>query len=510
MGRFKVAPHDFDCQYKKSCPHLGGASTKWVYHCYQEDSRWSERYEYMYSSLKDENQELFEENELLKRKLSQVEAKLQTLHRSQFKKNIIKKSPAGKIKKRKHGAKKGHPGYTRQKPKRIDNIVKVDAPGECPYCNNKSLKPVEEISEHIQEDIILVPKAMVTNYIHKQAYCSKCGCNVSGKGENEILGSYIGPVAKATAIYLRYKMNLPYRKVQTLFNDLYGLKFTASSAMGFDRTATKKGMPIYDDLLEKIKKIPVAYADETSWRQDGINHQLWYTGNRSMAVFHINRHRSSEVAQYLLGENFNGGLVTDGFAAYNSVNAKVHQSCCSHLIRNAKDKKKVFLSYCEKAEITDNRIEKFYDKIAKFFSNVCKLNKEKEQKSLTDKEVLIIKKKLTKQINIICKENLNHKEADTFRLRLLKLNDEDKLFAFLSIPEMDPTNNHSEQTIRFMVIFRKIMFGTRSPEGSISHSVLPSLIYTAQRQGIHPREFIETLFTSNIEKTQKKLFGNST
>jgi len=48
-----------------------------------------------------------------------------------------------------------------------------------------------------------------------------------------------------------------------------------------------------------------------------------------------------------------------------------------------------------------------------------------------------------------------------------------------------------------MVIFRKICFGTRSAEGSYSHSVLPSLLLTAKRQGKHPLAFFGTLFASD-------------
>ncbi len=64
-------------------------------------------------------------------------------------------------------------------------------------------------------------------------------------------------------------------------------------------------------------------------------------------------------------------------------------------------------------------------------------------------------------------------------------------------PGVQPTNNQAEQSIRFLVIFRKIMFGTRSESGLRTHSILPSLVLTAMRQGRHPREFLQTLLTSD-------------
>jgi len=72
-----------------------------------------------------------------------------------------------------------------------------------------------------------------------------------------------------------------------------------------------------------------------------------------------------------------------------------------------------------------------------------------------------------------------------------------RLFTFLKYPQIEPTNNQAEQSLRYMVISRKICFGTRSYQGSLSHSVLPSLLVTAGRQGQHRLTFFETLFTSD-------------
>jgi len=82
-----------------------------------------------------------------------------------------------------------------------------------------------------------------------------------------------------------------------------------------------------------------------------------------------------------------------------------------------------------------------------------------------------------------------------------------RLFTFLKYPQVQPTNNQAEQPLRYMVIFRKICFGTRSAQGSLSHSVLPSLLMTAKRQGQHPLTFFETLFTSDTATAQAALYN---
>jgi transposase len=83
------------------------------------------------------------------------------------------------------------------------------------------------------------------------------------------------------------------------------------------------------------------------------------------------------------------------------------------------------------------------------------------------------------------------------------------LFTFLRHPGVPPTNNQAEQSIRFLVIFRKIMFGTRSGKGLRTHSILPSLVLTSMRQGRRPREFLEILLTSDTKTAQRALYRNS-
>jgi hypothetical protein len=110
-------------------------------------------------------------------------------------------------------------------------------------------------------------------------------------------------------------------------------------------------------------------------------------------------------------------------------------------------------------------------------------------------------------LNSICLTPLDDAVAESFRKRLLDPNKEyHRLFTFLKYYDVQPTNNQAEQSIRNMVIFRKISFGTRSQEGSRSHSVLPSLILTAKRQEHHPLKFLKTLFTSETAVAQKALF----
>ena len=112
----------------------------------------------------------------------------------------------------------------------------------------------DELHEHTQEDIVLQPQTIVTNYKHQMAYCPKCRRSVFRDGPGELRNSEIGPVTKATAVYLRYGLRVTYRQVQKLFQDIFNMSFSPATAMAFDRTATQKGLPLYEDLKAKIRQ----------------------------------------------------------------------------------------------------------------------------------------------------------------------------------------------------------------------------------------------------------------
>lgn len=508
------APWNFQCPYRHACPHLEGLSTQWLFEEYQ-DAPYENMEHWRVRDL--QSQELSAAHKRiseLEQEKEQLQAKLTALHRRQFKtnkktsiKNVRTTDTAAEGKK-KRGAPVGHPGWTRRIPDHIDTVITVEAPAVCPHCCGTDLTPVPEIKIHLQEDIILQPKTQVTQFKHHQAFCRTCNRAVIQAAAGELLNSSIGPTTKAAAVFLRYGLRIPYRKVQELFAVFFNMPFVPASAMAFDRQATKRGKPLYDDLAEKLRCADRLHADETHWRQDGINHYVWYGGNTDIAYFHINRHRSGEVATSIFGDRFEGVLHTDGYAAYNSVNPKVRQTCLAHLIRTAKEIKQEIV--LKKSKFQDAPSLLVCDNLTDLFAQACHIARQLNDGEIPRDRCKEFKQCLYANLHTICAEPCASEKVTSLQQRLLDTHrDYNRLFTFLDHPRVQPTNNHAEQSLRTIVIFRKICFGTRSREGSLSHSVLPSLLLTATRQEKHPLEFFKTLFTSSSAVAQSALYKNS-
>jgi len=502
-------PANYQCPYQHCCPHLQGLSTEFVFAEYQN----SHEEHLDHWKARDELNELLEQmrgyTQALEAQNAELKAKLTALHRRQFKAN--RKQPPASARppeRRKRGAPMGHPAWQRPKPAHIDQTRIVAAPQVCPHCNGTDLTPIAEIKVHLQEDIVLAPRPQVTCFKHHQAFCAHCRRPVIQAADGEMLNCPIGPTTKALAVFLRYGMRVPYRKVQELFGVLFGMRFVPASAMSFDRTATLKGQPLYEDLKEKLRVALSANADETGWRQDGINHYLWYAGNEQLALYHIDRHRSAEAAQLMLGENFAGVLTTDGYAAYNAVNAKERQTCLAHLIRYCNEIRQEILLKAPRFQ--DPQALEFVDELAGLFKNACAQGGKLRTGKISPTTALGNRRGFYRKLGTICSRPLQDEKALILQRRLTdEHKDKPRLFTFLKYPNLQPTNNQAERSLRGMVIFRKICMGTRSPSGSHTHSVLPSLLLTAQRQGRHPLGFLETLFGAKTQTAQAALYNDS-
>jgi hypothetical protein len=365
------------------------------------------------------------------------------------------------------------------------------------------LASVPELREHVQEDIVLEPRVLATCYVHHQAHCPHCQRDVILPGPGELLGSYIGPAAKATAIYLRYQLNVSDRKISQFFADFFGLKFVPASAFGFERQAVRRAQPLYADLLEKVRALAVAHADETSWRHDGQPYWVWYAGNQDLAAFLWDPHRSTEAAQKLLGQKFGGVLIADAFASYNGVEPKDRQSCLSHIKTKAKELAQELALL--KGAAAHPKAQQFCQDIQGWVHDACQAHHQLIARPWRAKFAKVQERKLKKQLRKLCHQPLSYLKAEKLRRRLIGP-EQKLLFTCFRRRGVPPTNNQAEQSLRPVVIMRKVIQGTRSEKGLENHSVLRSLFETAKRQGKKAQRFFLDLFTHNTVEAQAALY----
>ena len=72
----------------------------------------------------------------------------------------------------------------------------------------------------------------------------------------------------------------------------------------------------YEQLQQHIPTEPVLNIDESGWKDKGIKYWIWVFCTSAISFFCIAKSRSSQVLRDILGETYNGTIVSDFFSAY--------------------------------------------------------------------------------------------------------------------------------------------------------------------------------------------------
>ena len=79
----------------------------------------------------------------------------------------------------------------------------------------------------------------------------------------------------------------------------------------------------------------------------------------------------------------------------------------------------------------------------------------------------------------------------------------DSILKFIEYPEAEYHNNRAERQLRPAVIFRKISFGNRTPEGVNRHSILSTIVQTCLLKNIDVKDFfLQVLRAPPAERNQ--------
>lgn len=374
---------------------------------------------------------------------------------------------------KKKGGLFGHIGRFRPKPIKVDHIEELRLTS-CPACGGHDITECEKIEEHIQEDIIL-PRVEATMYRRHHYYCKKCKRVVSPKGSDELTRSRIGPTAKSFAVFLRYVVKISERDVQALFEKAFNLKVAASSISGFRDSLKEGALPLYGKLLEALREGRFIHADETGWKVNGDNYWLWKFSNKKVCVSHIDASRGQAVVDKIIGNTYDGVLISDFLSAYNKIETKAKQRCLVHILR---DLKKVMEYWHDDAEVMNYCL-----RLKKIFMDAITIHNEYKNKR-RDKVYCQRRDSLKRSLDDFGFPNPNKRILKRFAKRLERHKNE--ILTFLYEKDIDFHNNHAEQQIRPDVIFRKITFGNRSLAGAENHSVIMSILQTAKLNKIDP------------------------
>ena len=430
-----------------------------------------------YKDLLEENRRLREENQALKGRLSRLEAELAKLREENEKLRAwIKGDPPPFVKPVRRGGKRpgrkpGHPPANRPLPIQVDE-ERVLALDQCPHCGRELHGPVSERVRYVED--ILPPRVHVTRYRIQRYLCPGCGKLVEAKPTDVLPGHRLGIRLMAHVVWLREELRLPVNLIQRY---LEGAGLSVSQGE-IERITTEVAAglgPLYRSYREALRCGEAVNIDETGMRVGGENRWLWGGVSKKPAtvVFQIDRRRSSQVVDELVGEGYSGVVGSDFYPAYNVREGK-KQRCWAHLLRATKklgseEGKKLHLELkgiWEEASrwVAEERDRappgEWEERARGWEERVAEL----AQRRWTDPNCRRIAKRLGKHRG--------------------------ELFTFVVCPGVEGTNNAAERVLRPYVVRRKISGGHRSWAGARKHEILMSVLATCRLRG---EDFLATV-----------------
>lgn len=374
------------------------------------------------------------------------------------------------------GQKKGHKGYSRKIPERIDFIKPLEI-NFCPDCDNE-LSETQEVRKRVVIDIPLTSQTINTLYEIHRKYCKKCDKIVEPEVPNAMPNSPFGLNLMLFVVYLKIGMALPYNKIQQLLLTMYNLKISEGGLVNILSQIKEEFGEYHQTLEKKMRRVRTKHADESGWRIDGVNHNIWLFITEEIALYKIRKSRGSEVPIEVLGKQKNKTITCDGFSAYNKLRKLVKcliQLCWFHILKNSRKHKK---NYPEEATALHSKLKEIYA-LAKSYDHKA-----------TDEQV----EKLKDEIRWLAYPFHQHQEIKGFLNTLLERIDD--LFRFTQDKMVDGDNNLAERGLRKAVIIRKISNGSRSDNGAEILEVLLSVVETARLQKQNPLLFMHQIIAS--------------
>ena len=197
--------------------------------------------------------------------------------------------------------------------------------------------------------------------------------------------------------------------------------------------------------------------------------------------------------------------VADSYAAYNAIEPAGRQACLAHIKRKA-DEVADRIELLPKSK-QDRPSIRFCRSVSRFMSRCCAIGRRRNLGEISYSNARGLIPQLTKIRDEICMNTLKDAASENLRKRITDpKRDGNRLFVFLEVNRMEPTNNHAEQALRLPVIFRKISFGSRSLEGAQKLAVILSLIGTARRQNKDPIEMFKTILLKGVNASPEILY----
>lgn len=445
-----------------------------------------------YLELEAENARLRAENEQLRREVRELRATVEKLTAALEAAQRAAKRQAAPFRKadgpatapkkpgRKTGRRHGlHAHRAVPASHEIDETYEAPLPDRCPSCGGRHIEETHTAKQHQTE----IPRQPIHREFNIHiGECHDCGQRIQGRHSLQTsdalgaAGSQLGPNAHALFVTLNKGLGLSHGKCRRLFRDVFGVVIArATSVRSLLRTATRVE-PAYEDLRLAVRRSTWVVPDETGWRVGGKSAWLHVFASPTATCYDIGD-RSGDIAERLLGRDWSGTMIHDGWSVYDRFEQAFHQQCVGHLQRRCR----------ELLETSGRGAARLPRQILTLIDEAFALRRQWRGHRLSGDELAEAGLGLACRLEHLVSGRFTHQPNR--RLAKHVLNHVLNWFWFLIDPTIDATNWRAEQAIRPAVVNRKVWGGNRTWHGAKAQAALTSLWVTLEQRGYEALEW---------------------
>lgn len=446
----------------------------------------------------------------LKAEIDELNAKLKQRERELFSRKSERRgrnkgeplAAAQDESRRSRGHQRGRPGHGRRHHTHLPEVVEVwDLEQDKKHCVRCQC-PFEPLAcDETSEEVEIEVRAH-RRVIKRKRYQPTCDCAgqpriITTPGPPKLItqGGY-GVSFWVTVLLDKFLFQRPTYRLLNELELVHGLEVSPGTVTGGLKYVMPLFAPLYEALIEKNIADTRWHADETRWfvfadepGKQGHRWYLWVFQSTSSVVFKLDPSRSAEVPVKHFGEQAEGILNVDRYAAYKVLldgGRIVLAFCWAHVRRD-------YLTLAKTRQEHQAWGLGWVERIAHLYG----LNKQRVTQCHVPERFAAAQCALEEAVEEIATERdreLAEPQLSTPRRKVLESlkNHWSGLTVFVDYPEVAMDNNAAERTLRNPIIGRKNYYGSGARWSGELAMMLFSLFQTLLLHGLNPRTWLTT------------------
>jgi predicted RecB family nuclease len=366
---------------------------------------------------------------------------------------------------------------------RASRTITISSP-KCPACGGQQVTtelkkgeaacPVPRVKRAF--DLVLTSGGIKRRVIECRSsvhQCSRCRHDFVPERHLRLDKHFHG--LKSWAMYQHVAHGLSLRNIRIMLEEFFGLRVQDCELHMFKELMNDYYKATHRDLLKKILSGNLLHIDETEVKLQTGKGYVWVLTNLEEVVFMYRPTREGDFLRELL-KNFHGVLVSDFYAAYDSVECP-QQKCLIHLMRDINQ------------ELLNNPYDEELQSITRPFGFLLRaIVGTVDEYGLKRKHLQKHERDVESFFHGLSQRTYHSEAAESLRSRLSKYRG--KLFTFIEHDGVPWNNNNAENAIKKFAYYREETVGMMKEGGLSDYLLLLSICQTCRYKGVSFLKFL--------------------